>query len=350
MNVPEEFNLNRYDYSYPESLIAHEPIEPRDASKLLVFEHGRILHDTFSNLSAHFKSGDVLVKNISKVIPARLFVEKENGAKREILLIKKTRSDTEWEVLIRGHVSENDIFYLPDKTRIRITKAGTDLIKHIAFENAPPETVADIIRKNGEPPLPPYIRTDAKSHAERYQTVYASESGSVAAPTAGMHMTETVLKKLEEKGVELLDITLHVGYGTFQPVAERDIRNHRIHTETASVSKHAAERIRMAKKENRRIVALGTTTARTLEAFAHSEHIVSHGTKEVDIFIYSGYTWNIIDGLITNFHLPKSSLLMLIDALVGYEARKNIYHSAIENKYRLFSFGDASLLWKSPDE
>lgn len=338
--------VSDFDFYLPEELIAQKPLEPRDASRLMVLKRREktIEHHIFQDLGTILQSGDVLVLNNTRVIPARLIGEKEGTqAKIEVLLLKRRERDL-WEVLIkpgkRLREGQKVIFgegmltgelreILPDGNRIiRFTYQGV-------FE--------EILDELGRMPLPPYI-TQQLEDRERYQTVYAKEWGSAAAPTAGLHFTPELLQKLQDKGIEIVEILLHVGLGTFRPVKAEDIREHTMHSEYYRVTKQAAEQINRAKRENRRLIAVGTTVTRTLEANATAEGVLVPGDGWTDIFIYPGYTYKIVDALITNFHFPKSTLIMLVSALAGREFVLKAYELAVKERYRFYSFGDAMFI------
>lgn len=334
-----------FDYYLPTELIAQTPVEPRDASRLLVYDKstGETFHKHFYDLADMLKAGDVLVRNNTKVLPARMFGYTENGGKVEILLLKRFNLN-EWEVLVKPGkkarkgavltVSEElkaeviDIYPDAGSRRVKFTYDGV-------FE--------DVISRVGEMPLPPYITEKLKDQS-RYQTVYAKEDGSAAAPTAGLHFTEELLDKIRAKGVEIVDVLLHVGLGTFRPVKAEDVTEHHMHSEYYEVSEEAAERINLAKKEGRRVIAVGTTAVRTLESAADENGFVRAQKNNTEIFIYPPYKFKCVDALITNFHLPKSTLVMLVASLTGREKILELYNLAVKEKYRFFSFGDAMFI------
>ena len=326
--MKQRLRLKQFDYHLPAELIAQEPVRPRDHSRLLVLQkkNNKIIHDHFYNLPKYLQAGDVLVFNNSKVIPARLYGKKESSGKIEIFLLHKKQNNT-WQCLTRGKIKKQQKIIFPKKfigQIININDNGTKIIK---FNK---KNILSI----GETPTPPYIKK--KSNLQEYQTVYAKYEGSVAAPTAGFHFTKKLLQKLRQKGVQLEYVTLHVGLGTFAPVKTDDITKHKMHTEYFSIADTTCKRIQQAKKEERRIIAVGTTSCRTLE---------SNKYKNVtNIFIYPGYKFKNIDALITNFHLPKSTLLMLVSAFAGTNKIKKAYQEAINKKYRFYSFGDAMLI------
>jgi len=338
--------VSDFDFDLPEGLIAQHPVEPRDASRLMVVdrENRRIEHHTFRDLVELLKMGDVLVLNNTRVIPARLIGEKEGTeAKIEVLLLKRLELDV-WEALVKpgkrlkvgqkvcfGHgilTGELQDILENGNRRIHFTYSGVF------------ETILDEL---GQMPLPPYITAQLEDQ-ERYQTVYAKERGSVAAPTAGLHFTPELLEDLRKKGVEIVEILLHVGLGTFRPVKVEDIREHAMHSEYYRVDLEAAERINRAKKEGRRVIAVGTTASRTLESVGNDQGMVMPGEGWTDIFIYPGYSFKVVDALLTNFHFPKSTLIMLVSALAGRELILKAYEVAVLERYRFYSFGDAMLI------
>lgn len=339
------YNRKTYYYDLPEELIAQTPIEPRDMSRLLVYhkDTNQIEHKIFRDVIDYLKPGDVLVINNTKVIPARLIGKKiETNAKIEVLLLKR-HNLTDWEVLIKPskRVKIGTIIEFSNKLKCEVTKKqdfGNCEVKFIfngVFE--------DLLNEVGEMPLPHYIKQKCEDKS-RYNTVYSKFDGSSAAPTAGLHFTSELLKKIKDKGVIIAEVLLHVGLGTFRPVSEDNILNHEMHTEYYQVSKESAEIINKAKKEGRRVIAVGTTSIRTLESVAtkYGEMCECHG--DTNIFIYPGYKFKIVDGIITNFHLPESTLIMLVSAFLGIENTLNMYNIAVKEKYRFFSFGDATLL------
>lgn len=334
-----------FDYYLPERLIAQTPVEPRDSSRLLVYDRQEksIEHTVFSNIKKFLKKGDVLVRNNTKVLPARFYAYTPNGAKVEILLLKRF-SLTDWEVLVKpgkkakpgAKLIVNEQLSLEVLSTIEQT--GSRLVR-FAFDGV----FEEIIDKIGEMPLPPYI-TEKLQDKDRYQTVYAKEQGSSAAPTAGLHFTPALIKELEDMGVEIVDVLLHVGLGTFRPVKVDDVANHHMHSEYFEVSSESAEKINQAKAQGRRVIAVGTTSVRTLESATDENGIVQAVKGETQIFIYPPYKFKCVDGLITNFHLPKSTLLMLVSSLCSKEEILQLYKNAVEKEYRFFSFGDAMFI------
>ncbi|MBW2602809.1 MAG: tRNA preQ1(34) S-adenosylmethionine ribosyltransferase-isomerase QueA [Deltaproteobacteria bacterium] len=348
------FSLNDYDYHLPEERVAQKPVEGRDRSRLLFMnrETGEVAHHKFLDIYDLLSPSDVLVINNTEVIPARLFGQKETGGKAEVLILdypgnKKSRIDNGECVcrcLIKTSKRPKDgtslVFNQKLKARIVNFKAGIYTVKFSYkgdFEH--------IIDRIGRVPLPPYIkRNDDKKDRTLYQTVYASQKGAVAAPTAGLHFSLSLMEKLKGKGVKIVAITLHVGYGTFLPVRVSDIRDHRIHSEWYSISKEAADMINESKKKGHRIVAVGTTAVRTLEYASKGNGIVVQGEGSCNLFIYPGYRFKTVDAMLTNFHLPRSTLLMLVSAFSTRENVLNAYKAAIEEQYRFFSYGDAMLI------
>lgn len=337
-------NTKSYFYDLPEELIAQTPAEPRDSSRLLVYHKssGEIEHKIFRDVLDYLKPGDVLVVNNTRVLPARLYGKKESGAQIEVLLLKRIDLNT-WETLAkpgkRLKVGTEIIFSENLKGKI---KSDTDFGgKIIEFEFD--GVFEDIISKCGVMPLPPYIHKQYKDK-ERYQTVYNKITGSSAAPTAGLHFTNELLEKIRTKGVEIIEVLLHVGLGTFRPVNEVNILEHKMHSEYIEVTSENATKLNNAKREGRRIIAVGTTSVRVLESATDNNGIIHACQKETDIFIYPGYKFKMVDGLITNFHLPESTLIMLVSAFIGYDETMKMYNTAVKEKYMFFSFGDATLL------
>lgn len=338
-------NIDEFDYNLPKELIAQTPIENRSESKLLVMDRntGAIEDKVFKDITSYFKSGDVLVLNDTKVLPARIFgIKEETGAHIELLLLKNLGNDT-WECLSRPfkRLNVNTEIKFSDNLTGKVIEKLEEGIVHVKFSYE--GIFIEEIEKIGLMPLPPYIHESLKDQS-RYQTVYAKYLGSAAAPTAGLHFTKELLEKLKEKGVEILYVTLHVGLGTFRPVEENDITKHHMHSEKYIMTDKVAKRLNLAKKEGRKIYAVGTTSTRTLEAIMNKYHEFKACEENTNIFIYPGYKFLAIDGLITNFHLPKSTLVMLVSAFSTKENILNAYNHAIEKKYRFFSFGDAMFI------
>ena len=334
-----------FDYFLPENLIAQSPVYPRDSSRLLVYdrESDNILHKHFYDICEFLKEGDVLVRNNTRVLPARMFAYTKNNAKVEVLLLKRFNL-TEWEVLVKPgkKAKPGAVLTLSDELSLEvlstIEESGS---RRVRFDYK--GVFEDIISRLGEMPLPPYIKEKLEDK-ERYQTVYAKTEGSAAAPTAGLHFTPELIDKIKAKGVLIVDVLLHVGLGTFRPVKEEDLTNHHMHSEYYEIDESSARIINQAKKEGRRVIAVGTTSVRTLESVADDKGFVSAGSGNTEIFIYPPYKFKCVDALITNFHLPKSTLLMLVSSLATKEKMLKVYQTAVEEKYRFFSFGDAMLV------
>ncbi|WP_071143171.1 tRNA preQ1(34) S-adenosylmethionine ribosyltransferase-isomerase QueA [Acidaminococcus timonensis] len=336
-------DVTDFDYDLPKELIAQTPVEPRDSSRLLVMDKntGELEHRHFYNLPEYLKPGDLLVFNDTRVIPARLHGFKTTGAHVEVFLLTR-KNATDWEVLVKPgkKLQKGAQIKFSDELSCEILDT-TDFGGRIArfhydgiFE--------EILDRLGETPLPPYIHEKLKDK-ERYQTVYNRERGSAAAPTAGLHFTKELLKKIKDMGVEEVFVTLHVGLGTFRPVNESKVEDHKMHREFYTVSQEAADAINKAKREGRRIIAVGTTSVRTLES-AGASGVMKAGGNWTEIFIYPGYQFKFVDALVTNFHLPQSTLVMLVSALSSREKILHAYQVAVENKYRFFSFGDAMFI------
>ncbi len=338
-----------FDYNLPEELIAQVPLEHREESRLLVMDRdtGELEDTKFYNIVNYLQKGDVLVLNDTKVMPARLIGEKEDtGAVIEVLLLKNI-SDNNWECLVKPakRIHENTIVSFGNGLlKARCTEIEDDGIRN--FEFIYDGIFYEILDKLGTMPLPPYIKTKLDDQS-RYQTVYAKNIGSAAAPTAGLHFTKELLKQIKDLGVTICYITLHVGLGTFRPVNVEDVTKHKMHSEFYSMNKETADTLNRAKKENKNIIAVGTTTTRTLETIMSKYGTFKDCSGWTDIFIYPGYEFKGIDSLITNFHLPKSTLIMLVSALAGKENIINAYKHAVNEKYRFFSFGDAMFIKKS---
>ena len=337
--------LSDFDYELPEELIAQTPIKSRDRSRLMVLDKltGDIKHEHFHDIIEELHEGDVLVLNDTKVIPARLIGTKvSTGAVIELLLLKELGEDI-WECLSRPakRLKVGTIVSFHDKLKAEVIEKLDEGIVRVKLIYS--GILMEILDELGEMPLPPYIHEKLKEK-DRYQTVYAKNVGSAAAPTAGLHFTNELLDELKTKGIEILFITLHVGLGTFRPVETENILEHHMHSEFYHMDKDVADKLNQAKKEGRKIYAVGTTTTRTLETIMHKYHEFRECSGNTDIFIYPGFEFLAIDGLITNFHLPKSTLLMLVSALSSREIVLNAYQEAVKNKYRFFSFGDAMFI------
>ena len=338
--------LEEFDYNLPEELIAQVPIEKRDESRLMVLDRESKIteHRTFKDIIDYLEPGDCLVRNNTKVIPARLYGKKETGAKVEFVLLKQIEGDI-WESIVRpgNKLKPGTTVEFGDDllkaTILDIMEGGTRKVK-FEYEGI----FNEILDKIGLMPLPPYIHERLKEK-DRYQTVYAKYDGSAAAPTAGLHFTPELLQKIEEKGIKIANVTLHVGIGTFRPVKEENIEDHEMHTEHYYIKQEDAEKINETKKSGGRVIAVGTTSCRVLETIADEQTgLVKEVEGDTGIYIYPGYKFKCIDGLITNFHLPKSTLLMLVSALAGREFVLDAYNEAVKEKYRFFSFGDAMFI------
>ncbi|MBU1202531.1 tRNA preQ1(34) S-adenosylmethionine ribosyltransferase-isomerase QueA [Patescibacteria group bacterium] len=342
-------NIKLFDYNLPHELIAQKQIKPRDHSRLLILDSAKqkIAHKHFYDLPDILTSNDVLVVNETKVFPARLYGHKSTGGKVEILLIDRV-NPSGWLAMIGGrNLKVGDAIYFDKKLEAKIIKDIDGKTKQVKFNKSGKE-LDKIIDNIGHTPLPPYIKTkDSQKIKKDYQTIYARSIGSAAAPTAGLHFTDRVLKQLSKKGIKIFKVTLHVGLGTFAPVEAEEIEKHKIHHEWARIDKKTAEALNKLKKTGKNIIAVGTTSARTLEAFSDKTGDLTPGVKWVDIYIYPGYKYKFADDLITNFHLPKSSLLFMVSALASRELIIKTYQKAVAKKYRFFSFGDAMIITKN---
>ena len=333
-------------YNLPEELIAQVPISKRDNSKLLVLdkENGKIEHRIFTDIIDYLNEGDLLVLNDTKVIPARLFGHRSGKEESiEFLLLKPIEGD-KWEVLVRPGKKvkiSNEIIFGNNELIAKVVDIQEDGTRLVEFKYD--GVFEEILDKFGEMPLPPYIKEKLEDR-NRYQTIYSKNQGSAAAPTAGLHFTQEILKNIEKKGVNIAFLTLHVGLGTFRPVKVENIEEHHMHSEYYFVPEDTANIINITKSNGGKIVAVGTTTIRTLESLEVKNNMVASGSGWTDIFITPGYEFKVVDRLITNFHLPESTLLMLVSALAGRDNIFKAYNEAIENKYRFFSFGDAMLI------
>ena len=339
-------NVSEFNFDLPQELIAQDPLEDRSSSRLLVLdkETGDIQHKNFRDLLSYLRRGDCLVVNDTKVIPARLYgVKEETEAKIEVLLLKRRESDL-WETLVKpGKKSRPGTVIsfgggILKGTVIDVVEEGNRLIR-FSYEGI----FEEILDQLGQMPLPPYITHELKDK-NRYQTVYAKHDGSAAAPTAGLHFTEELLEEIRDMGVCIAHVTLHVGLGTFRPVKVENILDHHMHSEFYVVEEAEAEKINGAKREGGRVICVGTTSCRALESAAGKDGILKAGSGWTDIFIYPGYRFKILDCLVTNFHLPESTLVMLVSALAGREQVLHAYQEAVREQYRFFSFGDAMLI------
>ena len=339
-----QYTKRDFYYDLPEERIAQTPAEPRDSSRLLVYnrEEKSITDKHFFDIIDYLQEGDLLVVNNTKVIPARMYAKTQHGGAVEILLLK--RHDLKvWEALMRPGkkgkigakmtVSDELSFTVKD-----ITDSGERILE-FEYEGA----FEDVLSRVGTMPLPPYIKEKLENQ-ERYNTVYSKVDGSAAAPTAGLHFTDELLKKLKDKGVERAEVLLHVGLGTFRPVSEDIITDHKMHSEYYEISEESAEKINKAKREGRRVIAVGTTSVRTLESVADENGYVKACSGNTEIFLYPPYKMKCVDALVTNFHLPESTLIMLVACLTGREEILSVYKYAVEKEYRFFSFGDACLI------
>ncbi len=333
-------------YELPQNLIAQTPVEPRDSSRLMILDknNGNVEHKIFRDLIDYLKDGDCLILNDTRVIPARIFgVKEETGAVVEFLLLKQTENDA-WECLCkpgkRAKIGTSFVFgeNVAKCEVIDITEEGNRIIRFSCDEN-----IYTALEKIGQMPLPPYI-TEKLENQERYQTVYSANLGSAAAPTAGLHFTKEMLEKIKEKGIKIGYVTLHVGLGTFRPVKVDDVNNHKMHSEHYIMPQETADLINKTKEQGGRVISVGTTSTRTLESVATKHGKICADEGDTSIFIYPGYEFKCIDALITNFHLPESTLIMLISAFAGYDNVMNAYNTAVKEEYRFFSFGDAMFI------
>ena len=339
-------DVKDFYFDLPQELIAQDPLEDRSSSRLLVLDKktGEIEHHTFRDIVSYLKKGDCLVINDTKVIPARLFgVKEDTQAKIEVLLLKRQENDI-WETLVKPgkKAKPGTVISFGDGllkgTVVEVIEDGNRLIQ-FSYEGI----FEEILDQLGQMPLPPYITHQLKDK-NRYQTVYAKHEGSAAAPTAGLHFTKELLKEIEDMGVTIAHVTLHVGLGTFRPVKVDNVLDHHMHSEFYVVEEEEAKKVNDAKKNGGRVICVGTTSCRTVESATGEDGILKAGSGWTDIFIYPGYRFKILDGLITNFHLPESTLVMLVSALAGRDHVLHAYEEAIKERYRFFSFGDATLI------
>ncbi len=331
-------------YDLPEERIAQTPVEPRDSSRLLVYDRERdeVEHRIFRDITEYLRPGDLLVVNNTKVLPARMFFYTEHGGKVEILLLKRINL-TDWEVMVKPgkKAKEGIILTANEELSLQVlerTESGGRIVRFI-FDGV----FEDIISRIGEMPLPPYIHEKLKDK-DRYQTVYCKTEGSAAAPTAGLHFTPELMQKIRDMGVDFASVLLHVGLGTFRPVKVDDVTKHTMHTEFYAIDEVNAEKINKAKREGRRIIAVGTTSVRTLETVADENGFVRACSGDTSIFIYPPYKFKCVDCLVTNFHLPESTLIMLVAAMTSKEKILSLYDLAVKEQYRFFSFGDACFI------
>ena len=337
--------VSEFNYDLPEELIAQTPIKERDKSRLMVLnrEEKTIEHKVFKEILDYLKPGDVLVRNNTKVIPARLYGKKDTGANVEFLLLNRIEGDT-WEAMVRPGrklLPGVEVTFGDGILKAKVLEVLEGGNRKVEFEYD--GIFNEILDKIGLMPLPPYIHETLKEK-NRYQTVYAQFEGSAAAPTAGLHFTDELLEKIKEKGVEIANVTLHVGIGTFRPVKVETIEEHDMHSEHYYIKQEDVEKINAAKKEGRRVIAIGTTSCRVLESIADEKGFVNAQEGDTSIFIYPGYTFKCVEALITNFHLPESTLIMLVSALAGKDYVMQAYNEAVKEKYRFFSFGDAMFI------
>lgn len=339
-------NVKDFDFYLPEELIAQHPLQQRDESRLMVLDKksGEITHKIFKDVIDYLNEGDCLVLNDTRVMPARLIGHKEiSGGKIEFLLLKRTGKDT-WETLVKpgrkAQIGTEFIFGNGElKGKVLDITEGGERIVHFDYEGV----FEEVLDRLGQMPLPPYIKEKLEDK-EMYQTVYSKEVGSAAAPTAGLHFTKELLERIKNKGVKIVFLTLHVGLGTFRPVKVENIEDHVMHSEYYTMSKETADTINKTKEQGNKIIAVGTTSIRTLETIGDENGKVKEQSGWTDIFIYPGYKYKVVDALITNFHLPQSTLIMLVSALAGREHILNAYKNAVDNKYKFFSFGDAMFI------
>ncbi len=341
-------NKSDFFYNLPEELIAQHPIEKRDTSRMMVLNKSNndILHKHFYDILDYFKSGDCLILNNTRVLPARIYgIKKGTGANVEFLLLKQIENNV-WETLAGPgkRAKEGSEFVFGDGLlECRVEEVLDNGNRIIRFSYDCKDNIYSILDKIGQMPLPHYI-TEELEDKERYQTVYSKELGSAAAPTAGLHFTDDILEKLKDKGVNIGYVTLHVGLGTFRPVKAEKIEDHQMHSEHYHLPKETADLINKTKEDGGRVIAVGTTSCRTLESAATFCGKICEDDRNTDIFIYPGYKFKCIDGLLTNFHLPESTLIMLVSAFYGYDKTLKAYNTAVEEKYRFFSFGDCMLI------
>ncbi len=338
------YKTSDFFYNLPEELIAQTPAQPRDSSRLLVYDRksDKVEHKIFRNVIDYLNSGDLLVVNNTKVLPARMFAYTKNGGKVEILLLKR-HSLTNWEVMVKPGKKAKEGANLTISEELSLTVLSRTESGGRIVEFSYNGVFEDIISRLGEMPLPPYIKEKLKDQ-NRYQTVYAKNSGSSAAPTAGLHFTPELLSALKNKGVEIAEVELKVGLGTFRPVKVDNPKEHVMHTEWYEITQENAQKINKAKREGRRVIAVGTTSVRTLETVADSDGLVKAQSGDTNIFIYPPYKFKCVDSLITNFHLPESTLIMLVASLTSRDKILDLYNLAVSEKYRFFSFGDAMFI------
>ncbi len=341
--------VSEFDYHLPKELIAKFPVEPRDSARLLVLNRktGDVEHRIFRDIVDYLNPGDLLVINDTKVIPARLFGRLETGGKVEVLLVRQVEPDV-WEVMAKParKLKEGKRVIFDGELSAEVLGYAGEGKRLLRFNLKGGKTFMEKLSEIGHIPLPPYIeREERPEDREKYQTVFASKEGAVAAPTAGLHFTEELLQKLKDKGIIIKPVTLHVGPGTFKPVKVENVEDHKMDYETYSVPEETAEAIREARERGSRVVAVGTTVVRTLESAGKEDGTVEPGEGRTNLFIYPGYRFKVVDALITNFHLPRSTLLMLVSAFAGKERVLNAYREAVEKGYRFYSYGDAMFIY-----
>ncbi len=339
------YNLNDYDYDLPTGLIAQEPLARRDSSRMMVLNRGEhsIINSTFNQLTSYLAPGDILVLNNTRVIPARL-LGKVAGKNKEAELLLLHRADQDrWVCMVRPgrHLKPGSAVELPGGLEARIVGLAEEGLRLVEFESSEP--FDHILAKYGKVPLPPYIKKEV-DHTDQYQTIYALEDGSAAAPTAGFHFTDHTFEQLKNAGIDWAYITLHIGPGTFQPVKAEDIRNHVMHREYYRIEQAVANRLNQTRKNGGRIIAVGTTACRVLESVVNQEGQFKAANSSTSLYIYPGFSFRAVDAMLTNFHLPRSSLLMLVSAMAGYDLIMEAYNQAVREKYRFFSFGDCMLI------
>ena len=342
--------LSSYDYDLPSELIAQNPVTPRDSSRLLVVKpNGEVNHSVFYNLKAFLSPGDLLVLNDTRVIPARLYGKKSTGAEVEVLLVEEKTHNC-WLSLVKPgkRFTLGSKIYFGDRDKPLLTATVVDKDeatggRFLQFELSDSDAFWPLLEQVGQIPFPPYV-TDSQANPQQYQTIYAQNEGAIAAPTAGLHFTDDLFAKLKKVNINVAKVTLHVGIGTFRPVEMENITEHQMHQEWIEINQEAVSAIQATKEAGRNVIAVGTTVVRTLEGAYKAQQKLTSFEGKTDLFIYPGYEFKVVDGLITNFHLPKSSLLMLVSSLIGREKLMAIYQEAIKEKYRFYSFGDAMFI------
>lgn len=344
--MSEILSTHDFYYELPPELIAQTPVEPRDSSRLLCYDKKtkEIQHKRFHDIIDLLQKGDLLVINNTRVIPARLFGKKEGKDTNFEVFLLKREDYKKWQVLVRParKLKIGETLTVSDELSLKVLNILDDGIREVEFSFD--GVFEDILSRVGNMPLPPYIKETLKDK-ERYQTVYSKIDGSAAAPTAGLHFTPELMNRLKDKGIEFATVLLHIGLGTFRPVKCENVLEHKMHTEEYEIDAENAEKINRAKREGRRIICVGTTSVRTLESACDENGVVKAQKGATDIFIYPGYKFKTVDALITNFHLPESTLIMLVSAFCGREETMRVYKTAVENKYRFFSFGDSSFFY-----